>query len=428
MRTLFLIFPLTSGSIIATIPVSIADKILFTQGVTVSGTSLSLIVDLNTADTILPVCEKNKSECYDPRKSKTFLICESNTQCFDRMYPPFTCASVSDRWDPKTAVFTKHTVTLGGSDIELNSFEFVEKHVLLGDLVINRAPLKGVIDSSKGVFGIGPSRRSCRNETLLTQLGAKYFEFNSNSIEFYDSLPQTTFLAESYQLSDTNSSILLGKYAFNVFHLTLCGSALLGTVSSHWTAVVDASLECLIVPEFMFNSIKAWKVGSDGVIYFYLSENKTSNSVALNLTNVCVEAIPADITEKDISLTALRPIIFGSGALLALKGIGFEISGMNRVGFSQISSPPPQCTTAVPTCIGNQRYDPALNECTNPECSSFFLSTLNEEKGECEWSSFVAPTMYSIILALLVGEIISLKLKSRSTMLAHTACERNQVF
>lgn len=429
MRKIFLIFlPFTSGSIIATIPVSVADKILVTKGVTVSGTSLSLIVDLNTADTILPVCENNKLECYDPRQSKTFLYCESDSQCFDRQYPPFTCASVSDLWDPQTAVFTKHTVTLGGSDIELNAFEFLEKNLLLGDLAINRAPLKGVINFSKGVLGIGPSRRSCRNETLLTQSGAKYFEFNSHSIKFYDSIPQTTFLTESYQLGDTNSSILVGKYAFNVFHPTLCGSALLGTVSSHWTAVVDASLECLIVPEFMFNSIKAWKAGSNGVIYFYLSENKIANSVALNLTNVCVEARPADITEKDISLTALRPIIFGSAALLAMKGIGFEVSGMDRVGFSQFCSPSMQCTTAVPTCIGSQRYDPALNECTNPDCSSFFLGSLNEEKGECEWSSFVAPTMYSVILALLVGEIISLKLKSRSTMLAQRACERNQVF
>ena len=419
---------LAVGSQIASIQVSIVDKMMVTNNVDLPGFSSTFYVDIDTADTIVPICTPGTaSDCYNPDNSKSFEYCLSSKQCFDRQLPPFICNQTTPIWDPTSAVFTDHIVTLFGSDIRLSTFEFTEKELQLGGLILKTIPLKGAINYGKGILGIGPSRRSCRSETLLTKSNAQYLQFKSDSIALYDSVPENVIFTDTLQLSATNSSLFEGKYAFNVFHPTVCGIDLLGSVSSHWAAVIDSSFECLVLPEFLFNSLSTWKAGSDGTLYFFLSQNKTGMSIALNLTNVCIQSRPADLREKDISVTALRPIIFGSSALLSLNGLGFEILGLNRVGFSSLSPTSSKCTTVVPTCIGNQVYDPILNECMHPICSPFLLSRYDSSQGVCEWEPYVSLIVYTCITALVFGELLVFTLRNRAVSLAKTTCESNQI-
>jgi len=426
MRIVFLAnLAYVTASKISSLPIAIVNKMMVTNQVYIGGKNFTFVIDANSADTFVPICDENKSDsaCFDPHESSTFRNCVSTSSCVDRQAPPFSCTHLSPLWDQRSAVLTEHILRLGGTDVSVKSFEFVESRALIGNApAIERAPLKGVLNFQKAILGIGPLRRSCRNETLVSSSNAQYIAFESQSLSLHESVPSGVVLAEAIQQKEANSSVLQGKYSFNVFHPTLCGTDLLGTASSHWAAIIDTSIECLVLPSFMFEGVTTWKAGSDGFLHFFLDSLAEEHSIAINLDKVCLEA-----ADSSLPNTAERPIILGSAVLTSVGGIGLELNGLNRVGFSAFSTPNSKCSTAVPACVGNQRYDALSNTCTQPECPAYFLSVYNASLGVCELSPLVTPFINAFIFLVLIGEVFVYYLRKRSVSLAQSACERNQV-
>ncbi|CAD7943298.1 unnamed protein product [Amoebophrya sp. A25] len=61
---------------------------------------------------------------------------------------------------------------------------------------------------------------------------------------------------------------------------------------------------------------------------------------------------------------------------------------------------------AAPVCNrGQERLDPALNECVDPDCGAYFFAVLNDETKTCEVHFLLKPLLVTIVLALAVTEI-----------------------
>ena len=428
-------FPLLTTVVTATplvkIPTLVENSQLVTYAVSIDGTTFTLPIDVNSPDLILPICtsQSGGSDCYDPRNNGTFEYCAGTAQCHDRESPPFVCdrtVPVSE-WSIDSSIYTEHILDLGGNRIGVNAFEFTDTVTIVGNETSERTPLKGAItEGFKGVLGVGASRMSCRNETFATQQGAKYMQISIENISFFADPPADPLWTEMYQLVPTNDSATLGKYACNMYRPTVCGIDLLGNVSSHWTTVVDTTEPCLVVPDFMFNSLETWRPGSDNKLYFSLRDGGNHASVVLELDHVCLKSRPVSASSTDFASTGIRPIVLGNQALRALGYIGFETMSPFRMHFgNRASEPSTTCTISKPICIGQQVFYPQLNLCLNPDCDSYLMSELDPDTMQCVWKSYVNYVITSIIAFIIIGEFALYRLSEKTSSVAKAACERH---
>ena len=418
---------------VVSIPIHIENGKMMTDAVSINAESYSTIVDFQSPDLILPICtpDTGTSNCYDPRKSGAFRYCSGDSRCFDRQSPPFSCArtTLSSEWSLDTASFTDHVLLVDGVVSHIPTFEFVATQASVNGVMISRVPAKGTVASgAPALLGLGPNRMSCRNETLVSRLGTNFCELRGDSIDFYAHSPPSTnqsMWTEQYQLSHTNASAVLGKYAFNLFNPTVCGVDLLGNVSYRWTAVVDTTQECLVLPEFLFNNLKAWKSGSNGMLYFGLTDGAGPGAVSMDLTDVCIQSQPAPFGAVDFAISGQRPIVFGIRALRALGPIGFETSHPFRMRFRLASSVSTQCSVASPVCVGQQVYHESSNACIDPPCGDYIFSEIDQDQRVCVWKGLTSYLVYAAIAVLVVGELVLHRLNKKITSLAQSACERN---
>lgn len=415
---------------IVTLPLRVENAALVTDGISINGQSFAMMIDVNSADAIVPICNSSRaaSECFDPTKSGAFRYCSGDSFCFDRQEPQFACnrtVPVSE-WSLESSVFSQHKILIDGVSSDISAFEFVDS-AYVGENWKGVVPLKGAVDLRRPVLGIGPKRMSCRNKTLASELGATYMEISAESLSFF-ALPNPgiTF-SQPFQMVPTNASVMLGKYAFNMHRPSVCGVDILGNVSSHWSVIVDPTTECLVLPEFMLSNLRTWKMGSDNFLSFSLSDDSsvTGDAVALDLSNVCLQSRPVAESDSDFGYTGIRPVVLGYRALQAIGKVGFEISSPFRVGFSLTTPPAHSCTTPVPACIGDQTYHAASNSCIDPPCGDFLFSELNMATRICDWKPFTAYLVYGTVLLIVVGELALHRLRRKTLQLAQSSCERD---
>lgn len=431
MRFISVLNAVVTGTPLFTIPARIENSQLVADAVSIDGTSFTLPIDVNSADLIVPICTSRSggSDCYDPRNSGTFAYCAGTAQCYDRQSPPFACSRTvpASEWSIDTSIYTQHTLGLAGSMIGVNTFEFTATVSIIGNDTPVRTPLKGSITQGfKGVFGVGASRMSCRNETFATQQGAKYMQISIGNISFFADPPADPLWTEMYQLVPTNTSATLGKYAFNMFRPTVCGIDLLGNISSHWTTVVDTTEPCLVVPDFMFKSLATWRPGSDNKLYFSLRDGGNHESVFFELDHVCLKSLPVSASSTDFASTGIRPIVLGNQALRALGIIAFETISPFRMHFdNRATGHSAACTISKPVCIGQQVFYPQLNVCLNPDCDSYLMSELDPDTMQCVWKSYVNYVLTSIIAFIVIAEFYLYRLSVKTSSVAQAACERH---
>jgi hypothetical protein len=431
------------------IPTQLDSGILFTKSnsLSVDGQETGrMIVDLNYPDVVVPVCDPKSTspsgKCFDPKKSNSFRYCDNGrAQCFDRMEPKMQCyrSVPAAKWSLETSTFTEHHLSISGAVTAFHSFEF-EASLGANNKQNSVVPIKGSLSVKDPILGLGPARISCRNETFVSRSGAQFIEIGKDSIVLSESVPldaESSEWTESYHMVPVNASWVLGKYAFNMFSPTVCEANVLGhNVSSHWTAVVDLTQECLIVPQFMLENIQAWQ-GGDKRIEFTLSNpsgdeiGQRTSRVVVPLDGVCVKSFPAKPTDGEFELTSMRPIVLGTSVIMSLAGadgaIGFETQAPYRIRMPVVagSKHTPPCTVPRPTCIGNQYYYEARNDCVDPDCDAFFFSELDFNTRECVWKPIVPYLMYSALIGYVLIEMFAYRLKQRATQLAQSACERN---
>lgn len=390
---------------------------LVTSDLEINGKYFPLIIDFNSPDLIVPIAD----DLYDPKSSGSFRYCSGDSACYDRQVPPFTCPRTvpSTEWSVDTSVLTRHSVTIDGAAIGLNCFEFIES---IGSA--QQVPMKGAVDAKVSVLGIGPRRMSCRDQTFVTSIGSKYITLSPDRISFGNELKIEPAWSDVFHTSPSNSSSLLGKYAFNIFKPTVCGVDILEDVSAQWTVVMDSTVECLVLPQFFYERIKAWKPFSDGVLYFTVDQDGAQGYVGLDLKDVCVQS---RMDSADSVLTSKRPIVLGYRALQAMETLVLETSEPFRVGLIGGMKPYLDCTAQVPQCVGQQIYNRGTNTCAYPDCSAFLFSRLNPESGSCEFMSSLPYVIYITITALVLGEIAVFFLRRKAIQVAQEACERNVV-
>jgi hypothetical protein len=398
---------------------------LVTYDIDINGNSVKLIVDINSPDMIVPVCVNEG--CYDPAKSGSFRYCAGESFCYDRQEPQFSCSRTvpSSEWSARDSVNSTHNLIIEGAPVAIKTFEFKES-MIIGEKAGAGVPMKGAMDYPKGILGFGPQRTSCRNETWLSAMGVVFFEFNGDEINLISSGsdvgPQTTW-TYVYQTVPTNSSMVLGKYAFNMYHPTICGVDILKPVSSQWTAVIDTTVECLILPGFLHDNLRAWKVGSDGVLYFGVNSDTSSAYASINLNDACVQS--RSHTDDGSGLTGRNPIVIGYRALQAMGPVKFEAGASYRLSFNADKTPSSTCATVVPHCIGQQVYDQAKNTCANPDCGAYMFSALDEAEKVCKLKPFVPVAFYVTIGILFIGELIVSQLRKKSVAIAQDVCDRS---
>ena len=328
----------------------------------------------------------------------------------------------SSEWSVDSSALSDHLLNIDGTPIIIKSFEFMES-IFLNDKRLDRVPVKGAVNFSRAILGLGPSRNSCRNETLLSSQGYRYIEMMSDEIQLSPDIATETRWTPIFQNLPTNSSMVLGKYAFNMINPTVCGVDIMGTVSSQWTTIIDTTVECLVLPAFMHDNLKAWKSGSDGFLYFRTDPSDPSLFSSLNLSDVCIQSRPH--IDASVGLAGLNPIVLGHRALQAIGTVMFEIIDPFRLAFPNRMQMATECSIRPAICIGQQTYERASNTCHDPNCGQFFFARLNINKKTCEINSFMPTVVFATIVALLVGELIVCQIRKKSNSISKEACERS---
>jgi hypothetical protein len=405
------------------IPVRPENGSLITESFSMNGVGLKLVIDLNSADLIVPVCKESNSECIDPYSSGSFRYCSGSSYCYDRQIPPLQCRDTvpSTEWSLDTSTWTRHGLTIDGAQISIKSFEFTDS-LTVNDKTYAMIPAKGAPDIGRGVAGFAPSRRSCRNETWLSALGFEYVDIGPNELKLNSDRPEFEW-TPTYQTIPTNSSTMLGKYAFNLFRPTICGIDLLDEVSSQWTAMIDTTIECLILPSFLHDNLKVWKSGSNNVLYFEVSREGGHGFVSLNLNDVCIQSI--SYSERPNAITGLNPIVIGYRALQALGAVKLEAQEPFRLSFRTEESRIDECTITPVGCTGQQTYHKASNSCIDPRCEEYLFGRIDYTSKLCEVKAFVPLMVYSIIAAVFIGELVVYQIRRKAVAIAQEACERS---
>ena len=396
-----------------------------------------LLVDFNYPDIVVPVCTKKEwaigdrqvlnSFCYDPKTSNGFRYCDSGKdQCFDLMSPQLSCkrSVPASKWSLETSTLTEHTFEIEGSVISLHAFEFTSS---LGNTTV---PMKGSISLKSGILGLAPPRLSCRNETMVSKIGSKYMELRRDAIILYRDVQDKTegSWTVPYHLLSVNASAVKGKFAFNMFNPKVCGVEILGwNVSSHWTSLIDLSQECLQLPDFMVENLHAWG-GGDGRLMFKVDQN-SDGWVSIPLDKVCIKSFRISDSDGNFESTANNPIVFGSRAVEALTEsgtIGFESIRPYRLRLpTSTKIQTIKCPVPRPTCIGEQIYYESRNVCLDPICEAYMFSVIDPESHVCVWRPVVPYLAYTLILAYVVSELFTFRLKQRALDLSRSACERS---
>jgi hypothetical protein len=429
----------SADSPLMTIPIELKNgRYVTTQDVAViDGQSVGpMLIDFNYPDIVVPVCTNKdwaiqdrqdpQSLCYNPKTSDAFRYCDSGTeQCFDLMSPKLSCmrSVPASKWSLETSTLTEHTFEIEGRVTSIHAFEFSST---LGGAKVH-VPMKGSISLKTGVLGLAPPRISCRNETMLTKIGSKYVEFGKDSIVlFRDSVESSKgSWTVPYHLLPVNSSSVRGKFAFNMFSPRVCGVDVLGwNISSHWTSIIDVSRECLILPDFVVDNLHAWE-GGDGHLMFKVDQN-SEQLVTIPLGKVCIQEFR--IMDGNFESTGNNPIVFGASVIRALTesgSIGFESITPYRIRLPTTNIQSISCPVPRPTCVGEQTYYEARNVCLDPLCEAYMLAEMDEETRVCEWRAVVPYVAYTLILAYLIMELFTFRLRGRAVEISRLACERS---
>jgi len=399
------------------------------------------VVDINFPDIIVPVCDPQRpgpQACYDPRQTMTkssFGYCDNGkAQCYDRMKPRMGCArkTTSSKWTLETSVWSQHELFHGGFKKSIHAFEFEASFGSIAGV-----PMKGSLSVVSPILGIAPSRMSCRNSTMASSFGS-VFLISQDAISFFEPKPgdlENTAWTQEYQLVPINNSLPLGKYAFNIFSPSIGHVDVLGkNVSSHWTTLIDTTQECLIIPDFMLENIRAWTSGDGTDLRFYLEDGDVGDGrpfVSIPLKETCIKTFHVNFDDSSIISTAINTIFFGTASLKAILRTGenlvFETSQPFRIRFpTSVEEVGREYSGInVPSCIGEQLYYQPRNVCIDPDCGLYFFSELNEEARVCVWRPFVAYMVYTTVIGYILMELFAQRLKSRAVDLAQFACERN---
>jgi hypothetical protein len=398
---------------------------LVTDSISINGESLALIIDINSADLIVPICSDSTfvNNCFDPSLSGSFRYCKGDSYCYDRQLPPFSCPQTvpSSEWSIDTSAKSDHKRVIDGATITFKTFEFSES-VGVGGKQISSVPIKGSVNFPKGILGLGPQRLSCRSNTLLSSINTTRILLDIDEIDLSprDALSNWT---EVYQTIPTNASMIQGKYAFNMYNPTVCGVDLLGATSSRWTTIIDTSVECLMLPYFMHENLKAWKAGSDGFLYFAISSDEHAGYARIKLEGLCIQSKSPPIAGS--GFPGLDPIVLGFRALQSLGPISLETAPPYRISLSTTTQPSTDCKVSPSQCFGGQKYDRATNECVNPDCGAYLFSQLDASRMVCDWKSYVPFALYTTIVFLFLGELVVWNIRRKATAIAQEACDRN---
>lgn len=260
---------------------------------------------------------------------------------------------------------------------------------------------------------------------------------------------------------------------------SVCGADLLGASSGWWLALIDSGSSCLGLPSNVFYGLFRWIDPSLRQCSFDLHDGETSEeaeggasggtaylsarrcylprgadpaalpslSFRLSQTGALLHLplsellLPTDAdgtrefcirshTSSTVSSeTRLIPILLGSQALHAFYAV-FQMSpGAARVGLAQKHALNATGGTqrasgcaAQPTCIGQQQYVAATNECRPPNCAERYSRHYDTESGTCVLST----SFEAMALVLLIGfAVAELALQEWQTRLPRSTLQED---
>jgi hypothetical protein len=170
----------------------------------------------------------------------------------------------------------------------------------------------------------------------------------------------------------------------------------------------------------MYNNLKEWKTGSDGVLYFGLDDALSKGYSSIDLKDVCLQS-----RTHEGSVAGRDPIVIGYRALQAMVVVGLEVSSPYRIHLAAHKSPSDFCTASIPKCKGQLSYDAASNTCLQPDCSTYMFSEYDSNEGSCILKGFIPYAVYAVIIILIMGELVAYQIRRKAVLLAQEACERN---
>ena len=294
-----------------------------------------------------------------------------------------------------------------------------------------------------GVIGVSPQQRADDPQpwaTFLASYGSSFsLDLNRNTPSRLGlGTANRSWAVGAIQWS-TNHLQANERAAFHrleLFDISVCGAALHGARSSFWPALVDTGASCLALPVELHEALFSWvKVtncsnaaavegcripqsvppSSLPVLSFRLAQHAPQLHLSLDelllppspdgSRELCIRQLPVQPNANGAEMWQ-QPIILGTQALHTFVAHFDMQPSQRRVGLAPKTLPlPPEvraarrqlsCATRA-TCVGQQLYEAARNQCVQPDCSAFFVG-LDAESGTCAYSQ-----PFRAILALLVG-------------------------
>ncbi|CAM9721729.1 unnamed protein product, partial [Scytosiphon promiscuus] len=229
------------------------------------------------------------------------------------------------------------------------------------------------------------------------------------------------------------------SWGFSAFDLSVCGRSMMSNVSSFWPAVVSTGSACLGLPEEFFDSLMAWlpvketcpaEPDKEGTMCSLSAEDAAQELPSLSfrlshhgpeifipLSSLLLDA-EEDLDETSIEgssnsgSTDRRLCVTRQGSIrksgwlfdfpstqavvslgtLALRSLYTVVDAEGgRVGLAQKIDDAPlreagnnaSCQAAA-VCSGMESFRESENACEVPSCSSYYLTTLDEESMTCE--------------------------------------------
>ena len=300
------------------------------------------------------------------------------------------------------------------------------------------------VSGAAGILGVGSQASSKPWSVLLGQLGADAFTLDLNPT----GMPSAIIAGNSARTSRdgiqwSSQRAPTAFQSFDVYDPSVCGAQLLGAAETPiWPGLIDTTSSCLALPTPAFDALFSWVAaancseapGSSGSRRCYLrsgAQPSTLPVLSFRLTQhapqlqlpletlllsdgsgeLCVRERSYVVTSPgapplDGGFSTTPYILFGTKALQGFR-IHVDMGGsQHRVGLEprnppltfedQVARRAASCASR-PTCVGQQRYVAANNECAQPSCS-FFYQVLDADAGQCAWD----PT-FQVWFAIVLG-------------------------
>jgi len=262
--------------------------------------------------------------------------------------------------------------------------------------------------------------------------------------------------------ASVNGQYTYAFHAFEVYGLSVCGAPLLGTTSSHWTAMVDTGAACLTLPQELFDSLVAWvpalnctrehvegfdytdcvdqtcQSGFKKLTICYLKDGALAadlpvltlamqdggerlflplagllvNDRPSGRPRVCVnptDSIASYQTDQLRYLLMFPKISLGTLALRNLVA-AFDLDAMavglrNKATYSWPAGGGQKGCAAPAACVGAQVYVPASNSCRDPPCELLYFHEIDPATHTCRVQAAFVACGVLLLLCLAAAEL-----------------------